>query len=83
MSTDEIRAVVLSSLSDIAPEADPSSIDPSANLRDELDIDSMDFLAFVTALHDRLGVSVPESDYPAVSTIEGAVRYVESRLKAA
>ncbi|MCZ7679014.1 MAG: acyl carrier protein [Sandaracinaceae bacterium] len=82
MTHEEIRAVVVSALSDVAPESDPGAIDPSADLREELDIDSMDFLAFVTALHDRLGVSVPERDYPAVGTIDGAVRYLASRVGA-
>lgn len=80
MSREEIRAIVLSALSDVAPETDPSSLDPAADVREELDLDSMDFLAFVTALHERLGVTVPERDYGAVGSIEGAVRYVAERV---
>jgi acyl carrier protein len=80
MSPDDIRATVLSILGDIAPETDASALDPSADLREELDIDSMDFLAYVTALHDRLGVTVPERDYAAVDSIEGTVRYLSERL---
>ncbi len=82
MNRDQIRNVILSALSDIAPEADPSALAPRASLREELDIDSMDFLGFVTALHDRLGVTVPESDYPAVDSIDGAVAYVEAHAPA-
>jgi len=80
MSEDEIRAVVLEELGNIAPEADMSAVDPQADLREELDIDSMDFLNFITALHDRLGVNVPELDYPKLTTVDGAVAYlVEQR----
>jgi len=80
MSEDEIRAVVLEELGNIAPEADMSVVDPQADLREELDIDSMDFLNFITALHDRLGVNVPELDYPKLTTVDGAVAYlVEQR----
>lgn len=79
MTNDEIRAAVLESLSEIAPEADPSTLGDDDSLREELDIDSMDFLAFVTALHDKLGVSVPESEYAQVDSIGGAVSYVAAR----
>jgi acyl carrier protein len=77
---DEIRAAVLDSLAAIAPEVDAEAIGPDESLREELDIDSMDFLAFVTALHERLGVTVPEVDYPQVDSISGAVRYLAAKL---
>ncbi|NBC88197.1 MAG: acyl carrier protein [Alphaproteobacteria bacterium] len=79
MSEDEIRAVVLEELGNIAPEADMSAVDPKADLREELDIDSMDFLNFITALHDRLGVNVPELDYPKLTTVDGAVVYLQGK----
>lgn len=79
MSDDNIRTVVLEELSNIAPEFDMGSIDNSADLREELDIDSMDFLNFVTALHKRLGVDVPELDYPKLMTVDGAVAYLEEK----
>jgi acyl carrier protein len=49
-------------------------------LREALDIDSMDFLNFITAMHRRLGVNVPEVDYPKLTTLNGAVAYLETRL---
>ena len=79
MTKDEIRAVVLESLREIAPETEPETLADDESLREELDIDSMDFLAFVTAIHDQLGVSIPETDYPQVDSIGGAVSYVASR----
>jgi acyl carrier protein len=48
-------------------------------LRDQIDLDSMDYLRFVVALHDRLGVDVPESDYPQLGTLDGIIRYLTTR----
>ena len=59
MTDAEIRSIVLRALGDIAPEADPDEIDPKLPLRDQLDIDSMDFLNFVIALDRELGVETP------------------------
>lgn len=83
MTEDELRALVLRTLGDIAPEADPADLDPKAELRDQLDIDSMDFLNFVIALHEELGVDIPEADYPKLSSIDGAVAYLGARVAGA
>ena len=80
MTREEIRSSVLSILRTIAPEADPGSIRPDADLRDELDIDSMDFLNFVIRIHERLGVSIPETDYPRVRSLDACVAYLEASL---
>ena len=79
MKNDEIRARVLEVLARIAPELDPAELAPGENLRDQLDVDSMDFLNFVIAMHDRLGVDVPEVDYPRLHTLDGAVAYLVSK----
>lgn len=79
MNATEVRAVVLSILGGIAPEVDLSQVKPGADLREELDIDSMDFLRFVTGIAERLGVEVPEADYPLVRTLEGCVAYLTQR----
>jgi acyl carrier protein len=81
MTQPDIRAVVQEELSNIAPEINLSAINPTADLREALDIDSMDFLNFVTAVHHRLGVDVPELDYPKLITLDGAVKYLESKLQ--
>jgi acyl carrier protein len=83
MSDIDIRKVVEEELGNIAPEADLAALDPQADLREALDIDSMDFLNFITAIHHRLGVNVPELDYPKLVTLAGAVKYVESHLRPA
>ena len=80
MKETDISAVVREELGNIAPEIDMKSIDPLANLRDALDIDSMDFLNFVTALHHRLGINIPEIDYPKLNTLDGAVKYLAAKL---
>lgn len=78
----EIRASVLAALSSVAPEADASQLHPGEPLRDQLDLDSMDFLNFAVALHAGLGVDVPERDYPKIATLDGCVDYVSAKLPA-
>jgi acyl carrier protein len=80
MKPDDIRRLVLEELSNIAPETDPAGIDQGADLREALDIDSMDFLNFITALHKRVGAAIPEADYPKLFTIDDAVDYLASKL---
>jgi acyl carrier protein len=80
VTRDEVRALLRSALSDVAPEADLARLDPEASLRDQLDIDSVDFLNFVVGVHARLGVDIPEADYPKLSTLEGCVSYLDERL---
>jgi acyl carrier protein len=79
VNNDQIRDLVVSVLRRIAPESDPAVLPPGASLRDELDLDSMDFLNFVLGLHERLGLDIPESDYPDLYTLEGAVAYLSSK----
>ena len=79
MTEAELRKVVLDTLGDIAPEADLGVLPPGKDLREELDIDSMDFLNFVIALHEKLGADIPEADYPQLSTLDGAVGYLMGR----
>jgi acyl carrier protein len=81
MSDTDIRAIVLEELGNIAPEADLGALDPKADMREALDIDSMDLLNFVTAVHHRLGVNVPEADYPKLVTLAGAIDYLEAALR--
>lgn len=78
MTKDEARAVFAEEIARIAPEIDLAEVDPAADLRDELQIDSMDFLNLVTALSQRLGIAIPESDYPEFSSIDHAVAYIAS-----
>jgi len=81
MSGSDIRKVVQEELNNIAPEIDLATMDPGADLREALDIDSMDFLRFITAIHHRLGLDIPELDYPKLVTLDGAIAYIEASLK--
>jgi acyl carrier protein len=81
MSDSDIQKVVQEELNNIAPEVDLAGIDPAADLREALDIDSMDFLNFITAIHHRLGIDIPEIDYPKLVTLNGAVEYLTTHLK--
>ena len=83
MTAEEIRRILLEELGNIAPEADLGALDESANLRQELDIDSMDLLNWITAIHARLGVNIPERDYAKLSTLKAAVDYLVTALKRA
>ena len=80
MNDTEIRKVLQEELANIAPEGDFKTLDPLADLREAIDIDSMDFLNFVIAVHQRLGVDIPEIDYPKLVTLDGAVRYLAATL---
>jgi acyl carrier protein len=82
MNTEEIKAVVVGSLSALAPEADLSRLDGRADLREALDVDSMDFLRFVQDLHAKLHVDVPERDYPRIRTLDGVLEYLTAKLAA-
>lgn len=76
MTRDELRATTLATLGDIAPEADLARLAPTAELREALDLDSMDFLRFVQRLAVATGVEVPESDYARLGTLAGCVDYL-------
>jgi acyl carrier protein len=75
----DIQGMILRLLGEIAPEADLASLRPDLNLRDQLDIDSMDFLNFVIALHKAFEIEIPEADYPRLSTLNGCVAYIAER----
>jgi acyl carrier protein len=82
MTRDEIRMAVLEALTDVAPEADAQHLRGDVPIRDQVDLDSFDFLNFMIGLHKELGLDVPEVDYPRLATLEGAVEYVAGRLAA-
>jgi acyl carrier protein len=81
MNEINILEVLREELARLAPEIDFDLADRRQPIQREFDIDSMDFLNLVTALHERLGVNVPESDYAKIATIAGAQAYLASRLR--
>lgn len=80
MTRDEILAVVADELQEIAPEVDIDGIDRTGDLQEEFDIDSMDFLTLVTALHERLKIDIPEADYAKLGSIDAMVSYLETEV---
>ena len=73
LSEDEMRSRILRLLGEITPEADTTSLRPDVSFRDQLDLDSMDFLNFVVALHKEFHIEIPESDYPKYMTLNGCL----------
>jgi acyl carrier protein len=82
MNDSELRQLVESVIHRVAPEADLGRLSPAVDFRDELEIDSMDFLILVDELHERTGIDIPERDYPQLSTVDGCVAYLAIRLPA-
>lgn len=80
MTREDIRLILHQSLRSVAPESDPTTLDPEANLREELDLDSMDFLRMITALHAALKIDIPEADYRKLSTLRGAESYLAGKV---
>jgi acyl carrier protein len=80
MNSEDLRSALLETLSTIVPGIDWQTVDHETDLRDQIDIDSMDMLNWVIALHQRLGVDIPEVDVPRLATLDGAVRYLADKV---
>ena len=80
MTREEITQVVLEELENIAPDADLTSLDPTDDLRESIDLDSMDLLNLLTALHERLNVEIPDAEAGQLVTLAGAADYLSARL---
>lgn len=83
MSEAEIRSVIRDELARLAPEIDFEALDPALDIREQADLDSMDFLNLVTALHQRLGVDIPDADTAKLATIDRAIAYLAHKGDAA
>jgi acyl carrier protein len=81
MDTSEIRAIVLTTIKGIAPEIDENELQPDQPLRDQVDLDSMDWLNVIIGLHGRLRVDIPESDYAKLTTLDAIVEYLAAKLR--
>lgn len=81
MSNDDIKTLILRELHKIAPEADLSDVDPATDLREQIDLDSMDVLNWMIAIHDTTGVEIPEADYAQMDTLNDCVAYLSTRIK--
>lgn len=76
----EIEETVLSALHQIAPEVDLQMLDRTINFREELEIDSMDFLRFVRLLHEQLSIEIPEADYSQLQTLNNCFNYFDRKI---
>ena len=82
MSEADIRAAVIGVLKSPAPELEEAELRPDRPLRDQIDLDSMDWLNVIVALHERLNVEIPESDYAKLTTLDAVVAYIGARRPA-
>jgi acyl carrier protein len=76
---ERLRAAVFDAIAAIAPEVDPAAIRPGLPLRQQIDIDSFDFLNVIIRLHEALGIDIPESDYAELQTLDRALDYLVRR----
>lgn len=81
MTGEDVRAAIIDILVDIAPDEDVSSINDQDNLRDQIDLDSMDFLDIVMELRKRFNIEVPEKDYGHLATLASCITYLQPLLK--
>lgn len=79
MTPETLRRHIFEALAEIAPEADPQALRGAVPLRDQLDLDSMDFLNLLIGVHQRTGVEIPEADYGKLATLDQLVAYLEAR----
>lgn len=80
MTAAEVRQIVIDIISDIAPDEDTSNLDDAKSLREQLDLDSMDFLDIVMELRKRHKVEVPQEDYPQLASLNSCVAYLLPKL---
>jgi acyl carrier protein len=83
VTDNEIKNVVLRELRKIAPEVELDQIDAAVDLREQIDLDSMDFLNLAVAVHEATGVDIPEADYPQMTSLDRCVAYLRARIAAA
>ncbi len=82
MTTDECKKVVLEIIAEIAPDEDLSDVKPDVALREQLDLDSMDFLDIVMELRKKHGIEVPESDYGELASLGSCAAYLTPKFNA-
>lgn len=80
MTAQEVRQAVIDIIADIAPDEDVTGLDDKKSLREQLDLDSMDFLDIVMELRKRHKVEVPQEDYPKLASLESCVTYLSPKM---
>lgn len=79
METQELAAVVIATLKTIAPELEENELVADKPLRDQVDLDSMDWLNFLVGLHEKLKIEIPESDYARLRTLNDVLEYLHAK----
>jgi len=80
MNETELKALIIRQIGEIAPEIEPGMVGPDEDIREACDLDSMDFLNLVIALHEATGVDIPEEDYPHLRTLNEGSAYLAKAL---
>lgn len=83
VNPEQLRALILEIIGEVAPEADLGSINPTLSFHDQFEIDSVDYLTIMMTIENRLGIVIPEADYPKLSSLDGCRRYLVPRLSSA
>ncbi|MEX0326004.1 MAG: acyl carrier protein [Puniceicoccaceae bacterium] len=81
MTKEDCKKVVLDIISEIAPDEDLSDVQPDVRLRDQLDLDSMDFLDIVMELRKQFGIEVPEEEYQQLASLDSCADYLTPKFK--
>ncbi|HSO17461.1 MAG TPA: acyl carrier protein [Arthrobacter sp.] len=76
MNEQDARAAVRSAIGKVAPDVDLAEVDEDSRLRQDLELDSLDFLRLVETIDTATGVDIPERDYPEVATVKGLIGYL-------
>jgi acyl carrier protein len=79
MDRETIRALLLQALTEIAPEIDVPALEPARPLRQQVDLDSADWLNFLVAVHEKIGVDIPDADAAKLTTLDKLVAYCVER----
>ncbi len=81
MTPDRIRQVILEILENIVPDEDLSGLKDDVPFREQMELDSMDFLDIVMELRKQYRIQIPEEDYPNLTTMAGTVQYLSPLMK--
>lgn len=82
MTEDQVKQIVIDIINEIAPDEDTTDLKSEVNLRDQMDLDSMDFLDIVMELRKQHGIEVPEEDYPQLASLDSCAEYLTPKFNA-
>ena len=80
MTPEQVKQIVIDIINEIAPDEDTSNLKSEVNLRDQMDLDSMDFLDIVMELRKQHGIEVPEEDYPKLASLDSCAAYLTPKF---